>query len=232
MRAIKSAKQGYTPSHEMLSLLDQFRRMVNDCIGIGLSEKVTSMKALSKRAYHELARYDIPTYYRLTAVSKAAGILRNYRHALRRNPGAKKPYASRLMLTDCYGFRIIGGELRLPIRKREYAYIPLNGYVLRSVENHTVRSVSLTACNLSVAFSKEVAQIEPAGVIGIDCNLDNVTIADSRGVTQRYDPLGRPTSGKTAGKQRRALGGATTEYEKRFTPSTGDPEKQGRLDTA
>jgi putative transposase len=192
MRAVKSAKQNYTPSREILSLLDRFRRMVNDCICIGLAEKVTSMKALSKKAYHELARYDVPTYYRLTAVSKAAGILRNYRHALRRNPRTKKPYASRLMLTDCYGFRIIGGELRLPIRTREYAYILLNGYVLRSVEGHTVRSVSLTACNLSIAFSKEVAQIEPAGVIEIDRNLDNVTIADSRGVIRRYD-LSRAT---------------------------------------
>ncbi len=107
--------------------------MVNDCIRIGLAENVTSMKALSKKAYHELAGYGTQTYYYLTAISKAAGILRNYRHMLRKQPKVKKPYASRLMLTDCYGFKITNGNLRLPIRAREYVYIPLNAYVLRSM---------------------------------------------------------------------------------------------------
>ncbi len=192
MQAFKSVKQSYALSPELLTVLDEFRRMVNDCIRIGLTENVTSMKTLSKKAYHELAGYDVPTYYRLTAISKAAGILRNYRHALRRKLGVKKPYATRLMLVDCYGFRIINGKLRLPIKTREYVYIPLNTYVLRSIEDHTIRSVSLTACTVSVAFSKEVAQMKPAGLIGIDRNLDNVTIADSRGSIQKYD-LSRAT---------------------------------------
>jgi putative transposase len=126
MQAVKAVKQNYTPSSELLNLLDEFGKMVNDCIRVGLAENVTSMEALSKKAYHELARYDAPTYYRLTAISKATGILRNYRHALRKQQKVKKPYATRLMLTDCYGFRIIKGELRLPIRAREYVYVPLN----------------------------------------------------------------------------------------------------------
>jgi putative transposase len=192
MQAFKSVKQSYAPSPELLTVLDEFRKMVNDCIHIGLTENVTSMKTLSKKAYHELAGYDVPTYYRLTAISKAAGILRNYRHALKRKLGVKKPYATRLMLVDCYGFKIINGKLRLPIKARENVYIPLNTYVLRSIENHTTRSVSLTACTVSVAFSKDVDQMKPAGLIGIDRNLDNVTIADSRGDIQKYD-LSRTT---------------------------------------
>jgi putative transposase len=187
MQALKAVKQNYASSPELLNLLDEFRRMVNDCVRLGLAENVTSMKALSKKAYHELARYDVPTYYRLTAISKAAGILRNYRHALRKQPRVKKPYATRLVLVDCYGFKIINGKLRLPIRAREYVYIPLNAYTLQSIEGHVVRSVCLTACTVSVAFSKEAAQIEPAGLIGIDSNLDNVTTASSDGDVKRYD---------------------------------------------
>jgi putative transposase len=124
MQAVKAVKQSYMPSPELPNLLDEFRKMVNDCIRIGLAENVTSMKALSKKAYRKLAGYDAPTYYRLTAVSKAAGILRNYRHAARKQPGVKKPYAAKLMLTDCYGFGIRSGRLRLPIRAREYVYNP------------------------------------------------------------------------------------------------------------
>ncbi|WXG47178.1 MAG: transposase [Candidatus Atabeyarchaeum deiterrae] len=188
MQVIKAVKQSYTPSPQLLNLLHEFRKMVNDCIRVGLAENVTSMKALSKKAYHELARHDVPTYYRLTAISKAAGILRNYRHALRRKqPRVKKPYAIKPMLTDCYGFKIINGKLRLPIRAREYVYIPLNAYVLRSIEGHAARSVCLTTCTVSAAYSKEATQIEPVGLIGIDRNLDNVTTASSDGKVKRYD---------------------------------------------
>jgi putative transposase len=161
--------------------------MVNDCIQIGLSENVTSMKALSKKSYNELARYDVATYYRLTAISKAAGILRNYKHALGKNTKARKPYAAKLMLTDCYGFRIHEGKLRLPIRAREYVYIALNAYVLRCIAGYDVRSVTLTPSAVSVTFSKEIAQIEPKGLIGIDRNLDNVTCASSNGAIRRLD---------------------------------------------
>jgi len=193
MQAFKAVQQSYTPTAELLSLLDAFRRMVNECIRLGVAANVTSMKALSKKAYHALAEYDVVTYYRLTAISKAAGILRNYRHARRRRRSVKPPYASKLMLTDCYGFRIIDGELRLPIRAREYVYIPLNAYVLRSIESYTVRAVCLTACTVSVVFSKETVHLEAAGLIGVDCNLDNVTTAASGGDVRRYD-LSRATA--------------------------------------
>jgi len=187
MQAVKAVKQSYVPSPELVVLLDEFRKMVNDCIRVGLAENVTSMKALSRKAYHELAGYDVPTYYRLTAISKAAGILRNYRHALRKYPRAKRPYATKLMLTDCYGFRITDGKLRLPIRAREYVYIPLNTYVLRSFVSYAVHSVCLTSCTVSLTFSKEAAEIEPTGLLGIDSNLDNVTTASSDGAVKRYD---------------------------------------------
>jgi putative transposase len=187
MQAVKAVKQDYAPPPELLDLLGEFRKMVNDCIRVGLAQNITSMKALSKKAYHELERYDAPTYYRLTAISKATGILRNYRRALRKQSRVKIPNATKLTLTDCYAFKITDGKLRLPIRAREYVYIPLNAYVLRCIESRCVRSVCLTPCTLSVAFSKEIAQIEPAGLVGIDNNLNNVTAASSDGDVKVYD---------------------------------------------
>src|SRR5207247_6348320 len=77
-------RQNYRLTEEILSLLENFRCMVIDCIRIGLRENVTSMKSLCMKAYHQLSGYDIPTCYRLTAISRAAGILRNYRRELKK----------------------------------------------------------------------------------------------------------------------------------------------------
>ena len=77
MRVVKSVKQNHHASPEILGLLQDFRQMVNDCIRIGLDERITSMRKLSLACYGKLAAYDVPTCYRLTAISKAAGILSN-----------------------------------------------------------------------------------------------------------------------------------------------------------
>ena len=161
--------------------------MVNDCVRIGLKENLTSMKSLSMKAYHQLSAYDAPTYYRLTAISRAAGILRNYRKELKRNRSARVPYVTRLSLTDCYGFRVIHRLVRLPVRKGEYVFIVLNDHTLRTIGGRTPRSLTLTADSLSISLSKEIAEIEPVGAIGIDRNLDNVTTADSDGSILRHD---------------------------------------------
>jgi putative transposase len=180
MLAVKSVKQGHRASPELLSLLEDFRLMVNDCVRIGLKEKITSMKKLSAACYKQLAAYDLPTCYRLTAISRAAGILRNYR----KNPG-EKPYAKRLVLIDCYGFRVFGRLLRLPYRKSEYIFIVLNDHTLKCISGFEQRSITLTPDSVSICYSKEVAEMSPKGAIGIDRNLDNVTTASSDGSLRR-----------------------------------------------
>ena len=72
LHAVKTVRQNYRPTEEILSLLEDFRCMVNDCIRIGLRENLTSMKSLSMKAYHQLSAYVVPTCYRLTAISRAA----------------------------------------------------------------------------------------------------------------------------------------------------------------
>ncbi len=200
LQAVKAVKQNYRPTEEILSLLEDFRCMVNDCVRIGLRENLTSMKSLSMKAYHQLSAYDVPTCYRLTAISRAAGILRNYRKEVKRNRSARVPYVTRLSLTDCYGFRIIHRLVRLPIRKREYVFIVLNDHTLRTISGHTPRSLTLTASGLSICLSKEIIEIEPVGAIGIDRNLDNVTTADSDGSILRHE-LGRATEVKASCKE-------------------------------
>ncbi len=189
MRAVKAVKQNYAPSEEVLELLEDFRLMVNDCVRIGLKENVSSLKSLSLKAYHQLSVYDVPSYYKLCAISKATGILKNYGKSARKNPKTKPPYARKLMLTTCYGFKIEAGVLMIPLGERRYVEIPLNSHTKGILSNpsYTARSVTLTARTVAIAFSKETAEIEPTGLIGIDRNLDNVTLADTDGKTIRYD---------------------------------------------
>jgi len=191
MRAVKAVQQHYTPGPEILQMLEQFRQMLNDCVRIGLAENVTSLKSLSSKAYNQLATYDAMSYYKLCAISKATGILGNHRKARRKNPETKEPYARRLQLTTCYGFKIktIEKALSLPFKPKQPLSIQLNAHVLHvlSEPNIQIRSVTLTEEQLSISYAKEVEPIQPRGLIAIDRNLDNLTIANSDGQMKKQN---------------------------------------------
>ena len=187
MQVVKSVSQKYVPSPETLFLLEEFRKMVNDCLRIGIAENVTSKQSLNKKAYSYLARYKVPTYYRLSAVSKAVGIISNYHKTLKKQPNAKKPFAIKQGLTDCYGFRLMGTNLRIVGLRNKGIYIHLNSHTLQSISGHTVKSVTLTTCTIAIAFSKEIGVTDVSGLIGIDRNLNNITTATLDGKTTVYD---------------------------------------------
>src|SRR2546421_842361 len=185
MLSIKSVRQKHQASKDLLKLLDEFRRMVNVCVAIGIEENISSRMTLSLASYHRLSR-DILGYYRLGAIGIATGILRNYRKAVRKNPWTRVPFARKLMLTTCYGFKIRNGLLRLPVKPREYVYLKLNDHTLQAISALSVRSVTLTPGWVSISYSKEMVEIEPEEYLGVDCNLDNVTTASVNG-TARFD---------------------------------------------
>jgi len=163
--------------------------MTNECVYIGLRENITSLKSLSLKAYHSLSGYAVPSCYKLCAISRAVGILRNYRRAIKKGQSPKVPYVRRLVLATCYGFKVEGDRLRLPIKAYDYDYIDLNQHTLEvlSGPDLTTRSVCMTERTISITFSKETAQIEPVGLIGLDRNLDNVTAASSDGKIEVID---------------------------------------------
>ena len=185
--AFKAVQQHYVPDDSILRLLEQFRKMVNHCLRIGLAEDLTSLKALSLRAYPQLAGFDAMSYYKLCAISAATGILRNYRKTKRNNPQTKEPYAQKLRLTTCYGFKIQDGYLLLPHRTRKPIRIQLTPHAQSTIQCHEVRSVTLTRDQLSLAYARHVAAVKPKGFMGIDRNLDNVTIAASNGFVASHD---------------------------------------------
>ncbi len=192
MQAIKTVQQPYVPSPEMLVFLDDFRKMVNEAIRIALAEKVTSQFAITTKVYPQLANYPYPTAYRLSACNVATGILRNYRHELRKHPETKKPYVRnpfvRMWVGEERAAQLIDGKIRLSIKSKEkFVFIPLSDYVLQSIRGYAVKSVTLSVSTLSLSFAKEVTAIITKGLIGIDRNLDNVTTSNLKGEIKVYD---------------------------------------------
>jgi putative transposase len=187
MRAIKSVKQIANVTHP---LMESFRLMVNECIDAGIVSDATSLNRLSKLMYSTLSdrHTDTPSYYRLCAISHAAGILANRKKSIKRGLLPRKPYASRPFLISCYGFKIEEGVLRIPVGNRQYHEIPLNNYVRKVLSDPSlvIRSFTLSANTLSICYSKEVQEIECSKTVGVDRNLRNLTIGDNTKITH-YD---------------------------------------------
>jgi putative transposase len=190
LRAIKSVRQSYVPNLHILNFLETFRHMVNHCIRIGLQNDACTLKRLSVLSYHELVQYDIPSYYKLCAISRAAGILSNRKQSLKRGVNTRKPYLKKPILTSCYGFKLEGNVLKIPLGDRQYFEIPLNRHTRETLCNHKsnstfkINSFVLISDHISISYSKDVSEIECKSTAGIDRNLRNVTVGDCNQVIQ------------------------------------------------
>ncbi len=186
--ALKSVKQGYRPTPVIQRILEISRRMVNDCIEVGLAYGVTALKRLSVLSSPRRRKYDCPSYYKVCAVSRAAGILAARKKSLRRGIQTKNPYSIRPQLTAYQGFKIKikDGTLRVPVGKRSFEYIPLTSHTLSVLSDPalTVRSFTLTSTSLSLCISKGVPEVDCAEAIGVDRNLRNLTVGNENRVVQ------------------------------------------------
>jgi putative transposase len=194
VQVFKIVSQKYTPTTEILQLLEDFRKMTNEVIRIAVNENLTSRFQINRRCYKEFECYPYHTNFRLNAVNIATGLLHNFKKSLRKQPNTKKPY-----LTKRFA-RIFGSEV-VRVEKEHLWFmlrpnkkltplavaIPLHEHTIASLSGHTLRSVTLTACTLSIAFSKDMIVTKPKGLIGLDRNLDNVTSANLEGKTTVYD---------------------------------------------
>jgi hypothetical protein len=162
--ARKSIKQSCKPSEKVLSLMHDYKQMTNDAISIGLPNNVSAMKNLCTISYKQLRRYKLPSYFKLCAISKAAGILASRKKSMRRGFQTKDPYLKKLILVSCYGFKIINEKLRIPLGNNRFEDIPLVKHTLKLLSDPAlkVNSFCLTENTLSLCTSKEVEEMEPA----------------------------------------------------------------------
>lgn len=180
--ARKSVKQSYHPTRKIFLVMEDFRRMVNDCIHIGLENGTSNLKRLSLLSYKELKRYRGYSQYRLTAISKASGILSARKKSIKRGYPTKEPYLSKPILVSCYGFKIEDGKLKFPLGERRIESVSLNAHTLQVLSDPSLRvnSFTLTENSLSICFSKEVQMMEElASTVGVDRNLRNLTVGNA-----------------------------------------------------
>ena len=169
-------------------MMETFRQIVNDCIRIGLEHDVSTMKKLCSLAYNKLSRHDVISYYKLCAISHAAGILANRKKSLKRGLRPRQPFATKYMLKSCYGFKISDGVLKIPLGCRQYYDVRLDSYVQSVLSDDSIRiqSFTLTENSLSICYSREIPGIESKDVAGLDRNLRNITVSNKHYATQ-YD---------------------------------------------
>ncbi len=186
--AVKSVWQYYVPVAGVLGLLDLFRRMVNDSLRIGLLNDASSLRKLSLLSYNQLAQYDSPSYYKLCAISRAAGILAARKKSVRRGYVTRTPYAVRPQLVSCYGFKIENGGLRIPVSRGKRFSIPLTNHTLQIISQSgvKVRSFTLTRNRLSLCIARDAPTVNCASTVGVDRNLRNLTFGNDQ-ETSHYD---------------------------------------------
>ncbi|MGB9004069.1 MAG: transposase [Nitrosotalea sp.] len=188
MLAYKVVKQRFTPTQEFCTMMETFRQMVNECIRIGLDNNISTLKKFSSNHYHDLKKYDIQSKYKLTAMSQACGRLAQMKRSIREGKAPKSPYIQKPYLVSCYGFKINGILLSIPIGDRRYINIILNHHTqaILSDKSFKVKSFVITPDSISLGIQKEVEEIKCDNIIGIDRNLRNVAVGNHDKVTM-YD---------------------------------------------
>ncbi|MDH2907671.1 MAG: hypothetical protein PXX83_06230 [Candidatus Nitrosotalea sp.] len=123
------------------------------------------------------------SYYKLTAISSACGRLAQMKRDIKKGRKPKSPYISKPYLVSCYGFKINGILLAIPIGSGNCQHALLNDHTLEILQDKSlkVKSFTITPHSISLSIRKEVTQIIPENVIGIDRNLRNVTISTRDG---------------------------------------------------
>lgn len=181
--AVKAVRFTYKPTQEILDLIQTFKQMCNDAVYVALTEKPKNRFDLISKSYRRLREYGLHSHYILSACEVAYSAYQNEKR--RSNPYIKKPF----LKLDNQSYKLDYLLLRIPIQSRKFAFITLQGsrYHLSYLADKSLKrgSVTITDSTVVIAFSKETAEIEPHGRIGIDVNERNVTWSDSSGRTER-----------------------------------------------
>lgn len=157
--------------------------MVNEAIHICISENIKGRFNLRNRIYYDFnKKYSLVTYYNYSVAEVAWSIVKKHERWHR------KPFAKNLMLKmDSYNYTFNISLLSIPYKKGERILIPLQygDYQRSFLMDKTLKrgSITITASNIIVAFSKETAAIEPLRKVGYDINEKSLVSSDGT----RYD---------------------------------------------
>ena len=186
MRPVKAIQFRYVASDELASLFEDFRLMCNDAIRIAVKGKPRSRFTLIEIAYPRLKEYGLHTHYILSACEVAYSVYRN------KGRRSTDPYIERAFLKlDNQSYSLNHLLLRIPTTPRHFVYLTLQGsnYHLSFIDDPTLKrgSITLTGRTVSIALTREIAETETLGEVGVDVNERNVTTSDTSGVTIVFD---------------------------------------------
>lgn len=185
MKAIKSISQRIEYNHDVESMMNIFKDMINHCIRIGLKHNCSTLKRLSLLSYHDLDDYSIMSTYKLNAISQACGRLSQMKRDIKKGKIVKTPFISKPYITNCYGFKINGCVLSIPFKLNQPINIILNNHTQKILSDPTLKvcSFTITTFNISICISKEVDEIKYTKIVGVDRNLRNITVGNDELVT-------------------------------------------------
>jgi putative transposase len=157
-----------------------FKQMVNEAIVIGIEKDLTSLKQLSMECYPIFKKYKIYSAYKLHAISRTSGILQNRKKSINRGIKTKTPYLKKEILINSYDLKIEDGKLRIPLGDRKFFNIKLNKHVIKTLSTALkVHSFCISALGkLSICYSIADNKIECTSIVGIDRNLNNLTVGN------------------------------------------------------
>jgi len=179
-RVTKCVWQHHNKKTELQPVFDYFRSITNEAIRTGIEKNLTSQFGLHYELYYRF-RSEFFSQYIYGALGCAASKLKFYRKMKRKNPQVKIPHISKNHLTLERGaYKISDGQIRIPIKPRQYCRIKLNHYVLEQIRDTKIGSITITEDKLIISHSKQITEQKPVSFVAIDRNLDNATTYDTQ----------------------------------------------------
>jgi len=181
---VKSVWFGMDENEGVRKLLEDFRDMVNFCIGKAIELNITSSFKLRKAVYDDFKeRFDYATHYCHSACRVAASILKNWRRRCRRGEASweKPPEAKRLFarLEKCL-FRLDrkSGKLEITLKEGEYLTLDL---IVHDYQQEFLASdrdygeIILKEDGVFIPFKENIEIKETKGLLIFDTNETNLT---------------------------------------------------------
>jgi len=183
LQATKSTAQSST-NESLDAILRDCLTMAYNAVRYGQENEVTSRKGM-KEFYRSLRGTDLPSCYKVAAITRACAVLKSREKSKKRGIQTKYPRPLRPMVCIVSGFFVtMKGRLFIPLRRDRYADVLLNHHVQEQLADKKIRSLTITPGSLSFCISENVEPIEVRTVYGVDRNEKNLTFGNRDGVVQ------------------------------------------------
>ena len=183
----KSVWQFHDKNEELADYFEEFRRVTNESIRLGLERGLTSRKSFHESIYHEL-KSDLYASVKQTAIYSAKSMLKPMRTNKRKGKNAGVPYVTgKILKFNNQACKISDGFVELSVKAKTKIKIKLASYVLETIDGMSLGVITVTPNKLILACSKKIEERTPQGYVGIDMNFDNVTTCDTDDRIVRHD---------------------------------------------